>query len=306
MVLVLHMWHSSVHHDWSHLHDLAIDAELLYRVAVLEAFAHELQNPQKGKHKCFSQVNATGVGDTIFEAGAAQGIFPRNRGLLYDASEAFHRIAKKRQREPAERATPSGQETVRQDDDAAAPSFPYSATVGGAPSTDSPQPLKKKKTRSRASKGSEGAIGKASIGERVVDDHTSTAGTSVSLDGLTPKPGKAGKKHASKNAAAAERREIRDGASKHASKAINGDVMSHSVMLTPQSAKALAGAVEKVKQIKSQRRISFDLKKNVVWSMNQPLPPAEQRTPPSAKPSGSALKKTSSVGKSKAARRLSL
>lgn len=301
------MWHSSVHHDWSHLHDLVIDAELLYRVAVLEAFAHELQNPQKGKHECFSQVNATGVGETIFEAGAAQGIFPRNRGLLYDASEAFHRIAKKRQREPAEPAMPSGQKTVHQHDDTAAPSLPSSATVGGAPSTDSPQPLKKKKKmRSRASKGSEGAIGKASIGEQVVNEHASTAGASVSLDGLTPKHGKAGKKHASKNAAVAERPEVRDGASKHASKAINGDVMSHSVMLTPQSAKALAGAVEKVKQIKSQRRISFDLKKNVVWSMNQPLPPAEQRTPPSAKPSGSALKKTSSVGKSKAARRLSL
>ena len=46
-----------------------------------------------------------------------------------------------------------------------------------------------------------------------------------------------------------------------------------------------------------KRRISFNLERNVVHQIGKPLPPAELRTPPSARPNGSALKKVSSLGR---------
>jgi hypothetical protein len=53
-----------------------------------------------------------------------------------------------------------------------------------------------------------------------------------------------------------------------------------------------------------RKRISFNLSKNLVHQIGKPLPPPELRTPPSAKPSGSALKKGSSIGVKSVARKL--
>ena len=44
-----------------------------------------------------------------------------------------------------------------------------------------------------------------------------------------------------------------------------------------------------------KRRITFDLERNVVHQIGKPLPAAELRTPPGAKPRGSVLKKESKL-----------
>jgi hypothetical protein len=61
------------------------------------------------------------------------------------------------------------------------------------------------------------------------------------------------------------------------------------------SAAALAAAVRVAQRAAEKRRISFDLGKNVVCEFGSPLPPAHVRTPPSAKPQGSALKRGGSL-----------
>lgn len=43
------------------------------------------------------------------------------------------------------------------------------------------------------------------------------------------------------------------------------------------------------------RQVKFQMKNNLYFEKGGPVPPAEVRTPPTAKPKGSALKKTSSV-----------
>jgi hypothetical protein len=59
---------------------------------------------------------------------------------------------------------------------------------------------------------------------------------------------------------------------------------------------ALSSAMLTVQQTPPhKRRISFNLERNVVHKIGEPLPPAELRTPPSARPNGSALKKVSSL-----------
>ncbi len=42
-------------------------------------------------------------------------------------------------------------------------------------------------------------------------------------------------------------------------------------------------------------QVKFQMKNNLYFEKGGPVPPAEVRTPPTAKPKGSALKKTSSV-----------
>lgn len=281
------------------------DVAAVYRAAVLEGFAHELQNPQKqGKHVCFARVRQAAVAEEIFSTGATQGVSTKNRAALYDASAAFLRSTKKRRREPDEAATPSGEKPAPEEGMAVTPNPPSSTIAHCDDSNGSPPPQKRKKKgcSARESKGLENSGGKPSGGERQAAENVKVA--NASLSAASSKQGKAGKKRRSKWPTAAEP----SGANTESSATLKAPTRAgskQSVMLTPKSAKALAGAVEKVKEIKSKKRISFDLKKNVVWSMNQPLPPPEIRTPPSAKPSGSALKKTSSVGKPKAARRLS-
>lgn len=284
-----------------------IDRAAVCRTAVLEGFAHELHKPQKqGKHVCFARVKRAAVAEEIFSAGATQGVSPKNRAALYDASAVFLRSAKKRRREPAEDAIPSGEKTTPDKAMADTPNPPSKTIVHCNDSTGGRlhQKKKKKGCSARESKGSETSSGQPSGGVRQADENLKDA--NASLSPASSKQCKAGKKRTSKSSTAAEPSCARIESSTHVLKAPNRSRSKEPVNFTPKSAKALAGAVEKVKEIRSKKRISFDLKKNVVWSMNQPLPPPEIRTPPSAKPSGSALKKTSSVGKPKAARRLSL
>ena len=74
-----------------------------------------------------------------------------------------------------------------------------------------------------------------------------------------------------------------------------GDQRSKRQGLTRNESTKLTNAVDKAVKRCQQKRISFNLSKNLVHEIGKPLPPAELRTPPSAKPSGSALKKGSSA-----------
>jgi hypothetical protein len=66
--------------------------------------------------------------------------------------------------------------------------------------------------------------------------------------------------------------------------------------LSPEAEHALTSAMLAVQQTPPhKRRISFNLERNVVHKIGEPLPPAELRTPPSARPNGSALKRVSSL-----------
>jgi hypothetical protein len=68
--------------------------------------------------------------------------------------------------------------------------------------------------------------------------------------------------------------------------------------LSPGAGRALSKAVHLVEMATPEkRRIKFDLERNVVHQIGKPLPPAELRTPPSAKPRGSVLKKVSSLSR---------
>ncbi|CAL8467083.1 g6619 [Coccomyxa elongata] len=65
---------------------------------------------------------------------------------------------------------------------------------------------------------------------------------------------------------------------------------------TPVSAgrQALMSA-EQLTQSQLKKQVKFSMKNNLYFEKGGPVPPAEVRTPPTAKPKGSALKKTSSV-----------
>lgn len=75
-----------------------------------------------------------------------------------------------------------------------------------------------------------------------------------------------------------------------------GDKRSKKAALTAGESRKLTDAVGKAVERCQQKRISFNLAKNLVHQIGKPLPAAELRTPPSSKPSGSALKKGTSVG----------
>ena len=68
---------------------------------------------------------------------------------------------------------------------------------------------------------------------------------------------------------------------------------SPDMQLSPRAQSALEGAVAAAGAAGTpeKRRISFNLEANVVHQIGKPLPPAEMRTPPGAKPRGSVLKK---------------
>lgn len=50
-------------------------------------------------------------------------------------------------------------------------------------------------------------------------------------------------------------------------------------------------SLEQTPESNSKKKVKFVLKNNIVWKPNNPLPPRSMRTPPSATPRGSALKK---------------
>ncbi|BDA40606.1 probable ribosomal RNA processing protein 1 homolog B at N-terminal half [Coccomyxa sp. Obi] len=56
-----------------------------------------------------------------------------------------------------------------------------------------------------------------------------------------------------------------------------------------------SAAAEQVTQSQLKKQVKFSMKNNLYFEKGGPIPPAEVRTPPTAKPKGSALKKTSSV-----------
>ena len=68
---------------------------------------------------------------------------------------------------------------------------------------------------------------------------------------------------------------------------------SPDMQLSPRAQSALESAVAAAGAAGTpeKRRISFNLEANVVHQIGKPLPPAEMRTPPGAKPRGSVLKK---------------
>lgn len=70
---------------------------------------------------------------------------------------------------------------------------------------------------------------------------------------------------------------------------------SRSNGLNAAASTLLANAVNKAVIQSPKKKISFNLSKNVYHAVGKPLPPPEIRTPPSARPSGSALKTGSSV-----------
>ncbi|KAK9916211.1 hypothetical protein WJX75_000105 [Coccomyxa subellipsoidea] len=61
---------------------------------------------------------------------------------------------------------------------------------------------------------------------------------------------------------------------------------------TPVSA---PGAAARLTESQRKKQVKFQMKNNLYFEKGGPVPPAEVRTPPTAKPKGSALKKTSSV-----------
>lgn len=276
--------------------------EIDCRTSVFEGFAHELQNPNN-QEQSFALIKRKAVGEALFTAGANPEIPPKNRAALYDASSLFQnsKSSKKRQRglcdHPAE---PCQHEAVLDHGNRV-----FSTAADRPADLDSDAPaLSKSKKKARTHAG-EDIRRRPSEQTATENQPSSKPSTTVRAQDGSPPGGKAGKKfklvRASRNG---------QNTTDRSSKTNTQDIPSRfsgkeGVALSPKSVKALTGAVKKVKEMKSKKRISFDLKKNVVWSMNQPLPPAEIRTPPSAKPNGSALKKTSSVGKAKAARRLS-
>eukprot|EP00892_Ulva_mutabilis_P006983 jgi/Ulvmu1/4657/UM002_0388.1 len=273
------------------------------RNAVLEEFADALQSTQeKGKHNCFTLVEPSRVADSIFEAGAAMGVPPKNRAALYDASEILQRSSKKRRREPYQPAVPSRAEpVVGKVSDAGTGSNAASDRVH-SPDTCSPQlPPKKKKVRLQARAGICGAIEEPGNGNEDPQARFKGVHAGGGAHAFTGGLSKSGKKRLSKGQASSLGAAVNGASTRHS----NGSVHLTATTLTPRAEKALSGALNKIQHSKSKKRISFDLSKNVVWKANQPLPPAALRTPPSAKPNGSALKTTSSVVKSKVARRIS-
>lgn len=278
------------------------------RTSVLEAFADELQSPhKKSKYKCFALVERSQIADSIFEAGAAVGLSPKNRAALYDASETFQRSVKKRRRESAQPATPSGEVNALAQHSG---SPPNGAAREQPPSTDSSYLPKKKKLRAQAKQGesehgTESDLGQGHGHKRMKNAAVNGTNANKAASAAMHRQRKSGKKRTS-NTATPSGTSPNGGSGTCKGMQGYGVTQEDVVMLTPQAISALSGAVNKVQVAKAKKRISFDLSKNIVWKANQPLPPAALRTPPSAKPNGSALKVRSSVAKTKTARRLSL
>lgn len=267
----------------------------LCRDNVFGALASRLsQKPSKDNapisEACKLRCDVAALGASLFQAGAEGSVRAHNRAALYALAQRFEQMLSHRSREsssgaPAKSRDPPANDSeapsaAQHDGPAAAAQASPSAGQAAARVT-SPQESKaarklaiaarKAKRNKLQDKSAPGDVGGGQ------PDLTSASSAALSVVMAESAP-------ALSAALAADARQRHDAASL-AARAADGDA----------AAAALSTAVTIAQRAAEKRRISFDLKKNVVCAFGSPLPPPNVRTPPSAKPNGSALKRESSL-----------
>lgn len=297
-LLVTQCCHPAVSRD-SVFDALVIDITAAEAAAGGSAADSESDSDDSSEQYTYCQQLAVGVLATrLFERGAAEGVKSRNRQVLYSISKDLEKAARKQRKRAAadpEAADEQQQPKQKKQKKQQQAQLPQHAEPQAVQEVEAKQQLvavkeKKKKKQQGEQAGThqdkaEQQLGQQSANgatpsrqEQVVQQNllvegaqqTPVAAAAVPQGAVTPQ-GASGKKSGKKKRQRSE---------------ADAQPIASPVAVTP-AAQDSSNA--------GKRGVVINLKKNVYFAHGAPVPPEEIRTPPTAKPKGSALKTSSKL-----------